>query len=583
MIYLTLSQILLSSQKKEKLDIKTSMREHRTIFSNHTATDAKASEQRDTMIRVILDRCRKFFSLKEIYLRELRNRWGRRHNIYRDRSDIARLYSLTQDHKAGKSVDDSTWNDLDMDALFDRLDNNTTPIGRQYLYRQLRTYEPDEATLQLQYQVSTHFKSDQTLRETVQLNMWLLRSSNASSITGMLFGEIPEGDFPNWQAWCLASISLASIITALVMPALFWLPIVPVIANFIFAEAHSHKIGSHSLSFVYLRNLLIVASRLSAIVFDSDIGQLEELKNNRQKIKQLCVYFRIVGLDSTSENPLVANIAYLLNLVCLLDFLIFMRCSKRLAVHKGELSDIYLAVASIDSAISVGSYMEMIGDHCCPVFGNPNTMHFEAVTHPLLEVAVPNDYSSAALSALITGSNMAGKSTFIKTIGTNLIMAQSIWICHARSALVPKAPVMSSIKRSDSLKEGKSYYFAEIEALLRLIIASDEEQPYVFLIDEILHGTNTVERIASAAAILDRISCNNIVLATSHDVELSRLLPSQYLSYHFQETADLENMFDYKLKEGHCTTRNAITLLQAIGFPSDVISAARKIASDLQS
>lgn len=535
------------------------------------------------MIWSFLHQCRKLFSVKDIYLNELRGRWGRCYNTYRDRSDIAQLYSLTMDNKTRKSIDDSTWNDLDMDALFDRLDGNTTPIGRQYLYRQLRTYEPDEAELQLQYRASTHFQANRSLREKVQLNMWLLRSSNASSVTGMLFGEIPEGNFPRLLAWCLASVSLASIATALILPVLFWLPIVPVIVNFIYSEAHSHKLGRHSLSFVYLRHLLTVASRLSAIDSGQGIRQLDDLRSNRQNIKQLCTQFRIVGLDSTSENILTAQVAFFLNLICLFDFLIFMRCSKRLAEHKDALSDIYIAVASLDSAISVASYMELIGQHCCPQFCALETMQFEAVTHPLLEFAVPNDYSSAASSALITGSNMAGKSTFIKAIGINLVMAQTLWLCHAKSALIPKVAVMSSIKRSDSLKEGKSYYFAEIETLLRLIVASDEEHPHVFLIDEILHGTNTVERIASAAAILDRISRSNTVMVTSHDVELSRLLPARYMSFHFQETADLENMFDYKLKKGHCASRNAITLLEAIGFPPDVISVARKIASDLES
>ncbi len=534
------------------------------------------------MTSAILNRFRTFFSMKAIYLKELRERWGRPYKTYRDRSDIAQLYSLTLGDTTLKSIDDSTWNDLDMDALFDRLDNNTTPIGRQYLYRQLRTYEPDEAKLRLKYEASRQFQTDHTLREEVQLNTWLLRSSNASSVTEMLFGEIPEGNFPTLLAWCLASVSLASITTALIMPVLFWLPIVPVIMNFTFAEAHSHKIGRHSLSFVYLRNLLTAARRLSAIDSGKGISQLDDLKNNRQKIKKLSTQFRIVGLDSTSEDLLTAQVAYFLNLLCLFDFLIFMRCSKRLAEHKDALSDIYYTVASLDSAISVASYMESTGHHCCPKFGSADTIYFEAVTHPLLEGAIPNDYSSTARSALITGSNMAGKSTFIKTIGINLVMAQTLWLCHAQSALVPKVAVMSSIKRVDSIKEGKSYYFAEIETLLRLIAASVEEHPYVFLIDEIMHGTNTVERIASATAVLDRISRSNTVMVTSHDVELSQLLSNRFTSFHFQETTDLNNMFDYKLKEGHCTTRNAITLLEAIGFPSDVISTARKVASELE-
>lgn len=534
------------------------------------------------MSRAVLEHCRKFFSFKEIYLKELRAHWGKYQNLYRDRSTITRLYTLTHHNTSGGKIDDATWNDLDMDILFDRLDNNITPIGAQYLYRQLRTLDKDEKILQLQHSVSRHVQVNKALREELQLNMWLLRSSNASSITDMLFGKMPTGDFPKKIAWLLASLSLTSIVMAMLVPMVFWLPILPVLANFVFAEAHAHKIGRHSVSYVFLRNLLTVAARLSANDECVEIDQLQNLRDNRQNIKRLQSCFSVVGLDSTSDNLLTAQMAFFLNLICLFDFLIFIRCSKQLHENKAALTDIYMQVASLDSAISVASYLQSNGKTCCPRFSIDHTMHFEAVTHPLLDDAVPNDYSSVSRSALITGSNMAGKSTFIKTIGVNLVLAQTLWLCHARAALVPRVSVMSSIKRSDSLENGKSYYFMEIEALLRLIKASEGKHHCIFLIDEILHGTNTVERIASAAAILERISRAHTVMVTTHDAELNQLLPDRYKSFHFQETSDLKNLFDYKLKEGHCTSRNAIALLEAIGFPADVVDQARRVASDLE-
>lgn len=258
-----------------------------------------------------------------------------------------------------------------------------------------------------------------------------------------------------------------------------------------------------------------------------------------------------------------------------------MRSTKRIIEHKQLLIDIYNAVAGIDSAISVASYLSTNTNYCNPIFTSNDQFDFDGVAHPLVDEAIANDFKSHKQSALITGSNMAGKSTFIKTIGTNLILAQTIWICHARAARISRCCVMSSIKNTDSLSEGKSYYFAEIEALLRLIKESDGDQSHLFLIDEILHGTNTAERVASSGAILTHLSRRNTVLVTTHDVELTELLPDNFASFHFRETTDLNNLFDYKIRSGPCTTRNAISLLESIGFPADVISAARHNASKL--
>ena len=112
-------------------------------------------------------------------------------------------------------------------------------------------------------------------------------------------------------------------------------------------------------------------------------------------------------------------------------------------------------------------------------------------------------------------------------------------------------------------------------------MASEKAQPHLFLVDEILNGTNTVERMAGAAAILERLSRRHAVMVTTHDVELSALLPPVFRALHFRENADPDALFDYRLREGHVTTRNAIALLATIGFPADVVAAAGKIASML--
>jgi len=525
---------------------------------------------------------KKLFYLPNNSLEGLREQWGKPLKVYRGRKDISLLFGLTSSSDPKDSVDNDTWKDLDMDDLFDRIDSNITPIGRQYLYRQLRTYEKDKSILRQNYQNALIFHSNSHLREQTQLRLIALKASSGSYVVNMLFGELPSGNFSKAAVYLLVATTLVTFITALINPSIIWLPLVPMMVNFVFSEKHADDIGRHAISFGYLKKLLHVASILPKVSSDTEIAQIEYLRTTSQYIKQRQAEYRFAGLDSTSGNLLIAQLAFFMNLVCLLDFLIYISATKHLRRHRAQLVDIYNAVASIDSAISVASYISTANNLCNPQFCPTKEIQLDEVVHPLLDGAIANDYRRTASSALITGSNMAGKSTFIKTVGINLILAQTLWICHARLARLPCLPVLSSIKHTDSINEGKSYYFAEIESLLRMMELAKTDSGHVFLIDEILHGTNTVERVASAAAILNFLSINNTVFVTSHDVELTNLLCENFESFYFEESGDLNNMFDYKIKDGHCKSRNAISLLAAIGFPASVIEAANNNVSQLE-
>jgi DNA mismatch repair ATPase MutS len=171
---------------------------------------------------------------------------------------------------------------------------------------------------------------------------------------------------------------------------------------------------------------------------------------------------------------------------------------------------------------------------------------------------------------------MAGKATMIKTIGLNIIFAQTLWIVLAKSAVMPKLRVSTSIKREDSLKTGKSYYFVEIERLLKHVREATTSDGNIYLLDEIYRGTNTVERISASVAVLESLARSNIVLVTIHDIELQDLL-ANYQMFHFRENADARNLFSYKIRHGPCTTRNAIELLKIVGYPKDIIDRAEQV------
>jgi DNA mismatch repair ATPase MutS len=137
---------------------------------------------------------------------------------------------------------------------------------------------------------------------------------------------------------------------------------------------------------------------------------------------------------------------------------------------------------------------------------------------------------------------------------------------------------MASIHGAHSVNSGKSHYFAEIETIERFIRDRKQSGIQILAIDEPFKGTNTVERIAVARSVLESLGEQAIVLTTTHDVELQDFLGDSYLLFHFQENPDVDGYFDYRLKSGPATARNAIRLLKKIGFPEEIVANAMTYA-----
>jgi len=194
---------------------------------------------------------------------------------------------------------------------------------------------------------------------------------------------------------------------------------------------------------------------------------------------------------------------------------------------------------------------------------------------------------TAGRGILVTGSNMSGKSTFLRTVGVNAVLAQTVNTCLATTYAAPMVRVRSCIGRADDLLGGRSYYLVEVESLLELVRASAGGSPHLFLLDELFRGTNAVERIAAGRAVLRALvrggpSPAHVVLAATHDGELVDLLPDEYDAVHFGDRVDGDGLvFDYRLLPGRATTRNAITLLRLNGAPADVIDDALACAEAL--
>ena len=190
---------------------------------------------------------------------------------------------------------------------------------------------------------------------------------------------------------------------------------------------------------------------------------------------------------------------------------------------------------------------------CLPeVKDKSNVLDAIEMYHPLIVSCVPNSIKVDGKSILLTGSNMSGKTSFIRTIGLNSITALTINTGFARQFSLSRLKIYSAIRISDNLMNDRSYYFEEVLTIKDMIDKSQMPGSNLFLLDEIFKGTNTIERISAGRAVLSFLSNQgNIVFVSTHDIELAELLQDTYELYHFSEQVDNRTVdFDFKLKEG---------------------------------
>lgn len=266
-------------------------------------------------------------------------------------------------------------------------------------------------------------------------------------------------------------------------------------------------------------------------------------------------------------------------IVFLLDFIAYNRIIKTMITYRKAYKQLWESIGELDAAIAVAFYRKSLAQYTNPKFIDKEVLLFEDMAHPLLYNPVTNS-SKLDKNVLITGSNASGKSTYIKAIAINAILAQTINTVLAKIWTMKPSYIVTSMAIQDSVLEGDSYFIAEIKSLKRIIKLSKEKKPIISFIDEILKGTNTIERISASAAIMEWLSVKQgMTIIASHDIELTEIAGELYSNYHFRET--IENgkvLFDYKVHDGPSMTRNAIKLLEVLAYPKSVTTQANQLA-----
>ncbi|HEY8388590.1 MAG TPA: hypothetical protein VIK74_08290 [Parasegetibacter sp.] len=272
-------------------------------------------------------------------------------------------------------------------------------------------------------------------------------------------------------------------------------------------------------------------------------------------------------------NPLVF---IPLNTFLLWDLQQLLALKKWKEEHSGDISLWFRTIAVFESISSLAALHFNQPNWTFPDISDQHgNFESKGIGHPLItsEKRVCSDFSSNHVPgiSLITGSNMAGKSTFLRTVGVNMVLAiAGAPVCAAFMRLTPMR-IISSMRIADNLEESTSTFYAELKKLKRIIIAVDNHDKVFLLMDEILRGTNSRDRhVGSKALIRQLVREKACGIMATHDLELATLaeeFPDAIRNYHFDVQVEGEELyFDYKLKNGICQSLNASILMKKIGI-----------------
>jgi hypothetical protein len=507
-------------------------------------------------------------------------RWGQAVERLRGMDGIAALWKLRPLTGNAYPVSDRTWRDLDLDAVFARIDRCVSPIGQQVLYRRLRTPRLDlEPLLALERRVLALEAAPES-RASLAEALSALSDAGSQSLAQIIFGPpmvLPRG------AVFFPLATLATIATALLSIAHPWLlsvVLVLVLGNIAIRLLVFRELSAHVEGLRQVANLVDAARSLVAVESPALAHQIGGLRRALSRLGSRRITLAWLTLDRLRLSDMAGIVIEYANVLLLLDVNAWVSELRFARRQRETLAALFHGVGEIDEALSIASYRAGLSEWARPQLGaGAKTFDVRGLCHPLLDDAVANDASLGRQSVLVTGSNMAGKSTYLKAVGLQAILAQTLFISTARAYIAPFVRLQTLVDVSDDLLSARSHFLVEAETARTMLETSRAFDGCLCIVDELFRGTNTADRIAAGAAFLRALhNAGAHVLAATHDAELLALLREEFAPHYFSEhITSGELAFDYRLRAGPAAPRNALAVLQLVGFPEDVLADARAL------
>ena len=491
----------------------------------------------------------------------------------------------------GFYIDDITWNDLDMDKIYGQINQTVSSPGEDVLYDMIRRPLFDKKEVERREKLICFFAENKEKREEMQIMLSKVGKTWHGSLTDTILAlenapEVKTG--VHFLMLAVLLLNLFVLIPFYPVPG-FLLLILLSTGNVIYYYAGNDRarVAAFLDCFSSLLGMLDLAEKIEHIKWPEIKEQMDAVHQGKKALEGLKKRsFFLTSKNETSGDPAQILLDYF-RMVFHMDILTY---NKTLRIAKDKINEIMLLIDNIgelDAVISIASFRELLPLWCRPEFIKPEQGHIsmqaEDLYHPLIREAVANSiYADRGI--LVTGSNASGKSTFLKNVAINSILAQTVLTCPCYSYQAPFLKVMTSMALRDDLSGGESYFIVEIRSLKRILDESKKEEPMLCIIDEVLRGTNTIERIAASSRILTALNQNWVLpFAATHDIELSYILESQFRNVHFEEeVCEHEVVFNYLLKEGRAVSRNAIKLLSMLEYDPKLVKEAGEAAADFE-
>lgn len=522
---------------------------------------------------------------KKRFYEKIRKEWGqaseRKYGL--EEWDKLTHYFYLEEYD-GFVIDDITWKDLDMDRVFKQMNHTCSSIGEEYLYAMLRKPVFDKEELERRDTFIRYFSEEEEERMLVQEIFANIGRSRHVSVIGYL-RQFEDLKVKNpWRYHAHQAALLLAIASMFVVPAYgIFLVIAALGWNVGTYYKEKREIDVYLEAFCYIARVLHKSYLFEKIKSSFLSPYAEEIVKKADVLKKFQKGRHFLKAGSDLSGGLEDVIMDYVRVLFHVDLQQFNKMLKELYAHQDELISLYESLGFLESMIAAASYREFLGTWAKPDFkasSDENSgIAARDMFHPLIQDPVVNSID-AKRGVLLTGSNASGKSTFLKTVAMNSLLAQTIYTTAAQEFSMPFARIYSSMALQDNLEGEESYYIVEIKSLKRILDACCGDMPVLCFVDEVLRGTNTVERIAASSEILKSFATQNVYcFAATHDIELTYLLEKEYDNYHFSEQIqDGEVLFDYVLQKGRATSRNAIMLLEVIGYDKEIIERARERA-----
>lgn len=479
-----------------------------------------------------------------------------------------------------QDIDDITWNDLNMDQVYPLLNHTRTSMGEEYLYALLRKPIADQNEMEERERLIQCFldkpEESRCLQKALVEIGKLMRMSVYRHL--QMVHDLPDAKRYRHI------LSLVAMIVCIPLCLLWPEVMVPIGALLIAYNVITYYQSKAELDpcirlFSFIVRMVGQCKNVASVRIEGLEQYQQELLELTGCFRKFCRGSNLVAGGKAMGGDMLDSLLDYVRMLFHIDLIKIGTMRIEIQKYQKELFRMYEIIGYIDSMLSIASYRTMEqGQYCVPEFVEHGEilLETEKIRHPLLKDGVKNSLC-AQQSVLLTGSNASGKSTFLKTVAVNAILAQTLHTVLAQRYRSSMFQIASSMALRDDIMEQESYYIVEIKSLKRILDKSQtSELPVLCFIDEVLRGTNTVERIASSSQILRVLAQEgNLCFAATHDIELTYLLEQEYANYHFEEQITENDVcFDYRLHPGRTNSRNAIRLLQMLGYDSSVIHSA---------